>query len=173
MVVHQEEAVVSAKRAIELYEEFHKFKPRQTGEFPASFEIPQHGFKVGTAKHVMYRSDKLHPLTHIDEGEIDYIHEHHAGVKVVRFDARARDGVAVKIPKWIWNTSALVKLGKCLGFQYKDAYGDEVDAEATEPLPSLYATPNGKALLVIQGRSKLIAVIYGGKLGVEPRGIVH
>ena len=160
------------KKATKLYADFHKFPPRDIGKFNPSFYIPKEATYVGDGIDVMYRSDKLEPITHIDEGFIDYIHEHKNGVKVYRTDAKA-DGDTRKVPKWIWNVQQLVFLGKSLGFTYQDHDGEEIDAEVFPPLPDLYATPNGKALLVIERKQKVVALIWGGKLDVKPRGIVN
>lgn len=159
------------RKAIKLYEDFHKYEPRKIGEFPASFEIPQEATLVGDAKNVMYRSTKLNPITYRDEGAIDYIHDHEKGVRVYRTDARAEGPVRV-VPKRIWGVGELVFLGKSLGYTYRDHDGDEIEAVVRRPYPNLYATPDGRALLIIH-RSKVLALIWGGRLGVEPRGIVH
>ena len=160
------------RKAIKLYEDFHKFGPREIGEFKPSFYIPEEAVYVGNGVDVMYRSDKLDPLTLADEGHIDYIHEHKPGVKVYRVDARA-DGPVRKVPKRIHGVTSLVFLGKCLGFTYDDHHGDEVEAQVANPLPELYATPDGRALLVIERKQRVVALIWGGKLNVEPRGIVN
>jgi len=160
------------KKATRLYKDFHKFNPRDIGEFKPSFYIPDEAVFVGDAVDVMYRSDKLEPITHIDEGMIDYIHKHKKGVKVYRTDAKA-DGTVRKVPKWIWEAQQLVCLGESLGFTYRDHDGTQVNADVAPPLPELYATPNGKALLVIERKQKVVALIWGGKLDVEPRGIVN
>lgn len=159
-------------RAVRLFREFHKFEPTAIGDFNRGFSIPSECHYGGDAVHVLYRSDKLHPITKIDEGEIDYIHEHGAGVKVYRCGARL-SGAKKAVPAFIRNVKTLVHLGESLGFQYVDDDGYTVDAEATAPRPDLYSIPSGKALLVIQGRRRVLALIWGGRLDVEPRGIVH
>jgi len=169
---HTLDSVKVVRKARKLYEDFHKFPPKKVGEFNPSFEIPREATFVGDAVDVMYRSDKLEPMTHIDEGWIDYIHEHKSGVKVYRTDQKA-DGPTRKVPKWIWGTKQLVRLGDSLGFTYRDHDGYEVEAGVREPLPELYATPNGKALLIVERKRKVVALIWGGKLDVEPRGIVN
>jgi len=158
-------------KAVRKYVEFHAHEPNKVGAFNPSFAIPETARLAGEAVHVLYRSDKLNPTTLEDEGWVDYIHEHDAGVKVYRCDADA-DGAERAVPAWLRNTRELTWLGQCLGFAYK-VDGKEVGAEGSAPLPDLYATPNGKALLVIQGKRKVLALIWGGRLGVEARGIVH
>lgn len=160
------------KKAIKLYEDFHKFEPRDIGEFSSSFYIPEEAIYVGEAKDVMYRSDKLNPSTLENEGMINYIHDHKKGVKVYRVDKDA-DGPTRSVPKRVWGVTELVRLGECLGFTYRDHSGEEVEAVTRKPRPDLYATPDGRALLVIEGKRKVVALIWGGNLNVEPRGIVN
>jgi hypothetical protein len=124
---------------------------------------------MGPALYVLYRSAKLDPLTYAKPKKpIDYIHKHKAGVKVYRVDTD--DGPERVVPQYIHSPTALVLLGKCLGFGYTDYDGDDVDAECKGP--ELFSIPSGKALLVIEKRRKVVALIWGGKLRVEPRGIV-
>lgn len=161
-------------RAVKKYLEFHQHDPRRIATARADFKIPARAFCVGEAVHVLYASDKLNPTTGQDEGWIDYIHEHSAGVHTYRTDRAAAElGREHAVPAWLRNVSELVWLGKCLGYAYRDAAGDEIEGTGTEPLPGLYATPNGKGLLVIQGYSRVLTLMWGGKLGVEARGIVH
>lgn len=159
-------------RAIKKYLDFHQQEPVKVGTM--SVTIPASAFLVGTATDVLYRSDKLNPTTLEDEGWIDYIHEHDRGVNVYRTDRGAIElGPERSVPAWLVRTTELVWLGFCLGFSYTSKDGGHVDAKGTKPLPELWTTPNGKALLVIQNKRTLIAMMWGGRLGVEPRGIVH
>lgn len=153
------------------YVEFHQFEPKKIGKFPSSFRIPSEAKLAGDAVNVLYRSDKLNPTTGADEGVIDYIHDHDAGVRLYRCD-RSFDGPLRRVPKWIRETPALTRLGDCLGFAYA-IDGEEVEAKAKKPHPELYTIPSGKALLVVQSKRTVIAIIWGGRLGVEARGIVH
>jgi hypothetical protein len=154
------------------YVEFHQLEPRKVGRFPATFEIPAEVKLGGTAKQVLYRSDKLNPTTGADEGVIDYFHDHKDGVRIYRTDAHF-GGQARRVPNWIRNVKALVRLGDCLGFTYADEDGYEVRAKGKKPYPELYCIPSGKALLVVQGKRRVLAIIWGGRLGVEARGIVN
>lgn len=157
-------------KAITKYRQFHQHEPRRTGSFTSSLAIPETALCIGAAKNVLYRSDKLNPETLEDEGWIDYIHKHDAGVKIYvcgRAPANV-DGEICRIPQWIQNQRDLVWLGDCIGFE---ATGYKAKGAGT--LPELYTTPSGKALLVIQSKRTLLALIFGGRLGVEPRGIVH
>lgn len=159
--------------AISKYRAFHQLEPRKIGDFHRDLIVPDVAICVGDAVNVLYRSDKLNPTTSEDEGWIDYIHEHGSGVKVYRTD-RSAEGAMRTVPAMLQRASELYWLGDCLGFEYKDAEtGKKVEAKGTTPYPELYAIPSGRALLVIQGKRRLLAMIWGGRLGVEPRGIVH
>lgn len=159
-------------RAITKYVEFHQHEPRKI-TVHAHDQIPARAILVGTAVNVLYRSDKLNPTTLEDEGWIDYIHDHDAGVKVYRCD-RGAVGSERAVPQWLQRTTELTWLGHCLGFAYDPVDGGkQVEANGKRPLPELFATPNGKALVVVQGKRTVLALIYGGRLGVEARGIVH
>lgn len=162
-------------RAIRMYEGFHQHEPKRIGSFHKDLAIPESAVLVGNAVNVLYRSDKLNPESGKDEGWIDYIHDHSHGVKVYRTDAHARRGDrhGEVVPHWLRSADELVWLGHCLGFAYKDDDGHKVEAKGKRPLPELYTIPSGKALLVVQSKRHLLAMIWGGKLGVEPRGIVH
>jgi hypothetical protein len=156
-----------------MYRGFHQKEPKKIGDFHPDLVIPAECICVGDAIHVLYQSDKLNPTTGEDEGVIDYIHKHDRGVKIYRCD-RGAQGELVTVPSWIRNATELEWLGDCNGFAYKSVVtGKKCEAEGTSPLPELYTTPSGKCLLVIQGKRRLLALIWGGKLGVEPRGIVH
>jgi hypothetical protein len=158
-------------RAERKYIEFHTTEPNSIGRFNVDMKIPSTAKLAGTAVNVLYSSDKLNPTTGEDEGWIDYIHDHKGGVRVFRTDAHY-SGPTRRVPNWIASQTELTWLGYCLGFSYRDEDGYLVKADATEPLPELYTTPNGRALLVIQGKRRVVAIIWGGKLGVERRGIV-
>jgi hypothetical protein len=161
---------VSEKAARNLYEAFHRHPPRKIGEFAPSFVIPHRVFKQGKAIDVLYRSNKVDPETlKTPRRPVDYIHEHDPGVFTYLAEG---DGTSVATPHWVRDADALVLLGKCLGFKFTGPDGELVEAQGKNPLPELYATTNGKALLVIDDKCSLIAVMWGGELGVEPRGIV-
>lgn len=160
--------------AVRKYVQFHQHEPKKTGSFHPNLVIPEVVMCVGDATNVLYCSDKLNPETGEDEGWIDYIHEHDKGVKMFT-PIRVRDDETRirSVPTSIRNVRELTWLGKCMGFAYRCHDGKICKAEGTDPLPDLYAIPSGKALLVIQSKRTLLAMIWGGRLGVEPRGIVH
>lgn len=157
-------------KAEKLYLDFHKYEAKKIGEFPSSFGIPQDACLIGDALYILYKSSKCDPLTYIRPGNpINYIHEHKAGVKVYTADHH-EEGVERVVPQYIHSVEALTLLGKCLGFGYTDFDGNNVDANCTSC--ELYSIPSGKALLIIEKKKEVLALIWGGQLNVEPRGIV-
>ncbi|HWW61202.1 MAG TPA: hypothetical protein VN181_07535 [Thermoanaerobaculia bacterium] len=162
-----------AEEAVDKYVEFHRLDPRKIGSFPASFVIPERMSEIGVAKAIMYRSDKVDPETlRRPRSAVNYIHEHDAGVVTYVPAADApRDARAVTVPSEFRNVAALTRLGQCLGFYYLDENGDKREASAARPLPDLYTVPSGKCLLVIQSRREVLAMSWGGGLGVFARGI--
>lgn len=161
-------------RAVAKYLEFHGQDPRRIGQFHRDLVIPATAYLVGDAKQVLYRSDKLNPTTGEDEGWIDYFHDHEPGVRLYRCDRlAASEGVARAVPKFLREARELTWLGKCTGFAFLDLDGDKRQAKAGEPLPELFCHPSGRALLVVQSKRSVLAMIWGGRLGVEQRGIVH
>ena len=161
-----------AAQAIDKYVEFHRLDPKKVGEFASSFSIPAKMHRAGAARWVTYRSGKVDPETlRRPSHPVNYIHEHDAGVVTYLPNASDADGPAVDVPERFRNVPALTRLGFCLGFCFDDANGEKCEAKATPPMPDLYTTPDGKCLLVIQSRTKVIAMMWGGALGVFARGI--
>lgn len=166
------EDLLEAHDAIEKYTEFHRYDPKHIGSFPPSFRIPDHMYRAGKAKHVLYRSGKVDPSTlRKPRKPVDYIHEHDAGVVCYVSSRADTDGDRVDVPRRFIEVPALTRLGYCLGFCFEDADGEECEVEGRRPLPDLYTTPDGKCLLVIQSRRQVLAMMWGGGLGVFARGI--
>jgi hypothetical protein len=157
-----------SRKAVDLYVEFHQFEPEKIGSFGPRFRIPRTAHHAGEAQVMYYASDKLNPETSEDEGVIHYYHEHEGQVQVYRCDGEGRD----KIPKWIWDVDSLWRIGVCEGFEYTDFDGHCIKAKAKKPYPEWYAIPSGKALLVIQNKRDVLAVVWGGDLHIEWRGVV-
>jgi hypothetical protein len=157
-----------AAEAVERYRAFHRLEPTRIGEFDAGFQIPERMMYVGPALWETYRSSKVDPATlRRPRKPIDYIHEHSQGVGAYLPVAGRADSVAV--PGRFRDAAALTKLGLCTGFAFDD--GGEQEVVGRAPLPELYATPDGRCLLVIQSKKKVLAMMWGGGLGVYPRGI--
>lgn len=161
---------MSRDAAIRRFKLFQGVDPRAEGEFP--LEIPASVFRAGDAIEVMYRSDKRDPATdRVPAKPIDYIHEHDHGVGYYRTDG---GGTRVTVPAWLHREQHIVLIGKFLGAAYRDANGDEFDAKAGRGKTTLWTIPSGKALLVIdESKPRIVALVWGGKLGVFRRGIVH
>lgn len=158
--------------ALERYKAFHRFDPKDIGEFPSSFKIPAKMKRVGPAKWTTYRSGKVDPATlKRPKRPVNYIHEHDAGVHVyVPVDDKEFAGETVSVPTDFRDVTALAMLGESLGFcvQVDD---DEIEAENEGKLPELYCSSDGKCLYIIEDKRELVAMIWGGALGVFPRGI--
>lgn len=161
----------SLRKAERLFETFHQYEPVKVDDFRRGFSIPREANYVGEAKTMFYSSDKLNPETSEDEGWISYFHEHQGGVRMYVLDDDP-EGDWRNVPKWIHETKALVRLGDCDGFEYEDFGGEMKKAEATGKKPEWYCIPSGKALLVIQDKSHVLAIVWGGSLDVEERGVV-
>jgi hypothetical protein len=156
-------------QAKSLYERFHRYAPQRIGHLGVT--IPKHAYVVGRALEVLYQSGKVDPDTlKLPKKPVNYIHEHDGGVICCRVDAKG-GGERVEVPQEIREAGGLVKLGKCLGFAYEHDDG-RVDAEARAPFPALYAVPSGRALLVVEGGKRVLAMMWGGSLDVRPEGIV-
>lgn len=160
----------SLRKAERLYETFHQFEPTDVGEFHKGFKIPREATYVGEAKTMYYTSDKLNPETGEDEGHVRYFHPHEGGVRMYVTDDSP--GETRNVPPWIYKTEALVLIGQCDGFEYKDFDGVMQEAKATGRKPEWFCIPSGKALLIIQDRRRVLAIVWGGKLNVEWRGVV-
>lgn len=162
-----------AEAAVDKYVEFHRYDPRKIGAFPSSFVIPEVMYELGPAKAVMYRSGKVDPETlRKPPRPVDYIHEHDAGVHTyVRSADAPRGARSVRVPGEFRDVEALTRLGYFLGMFYLDGGDDKREAKATRPYPDLYTVPSGKCLLVIQSRREVLAMSWGGALGVFARGI--
>lgn len=153
--------------ATELYKTFHRYDPKQLVEV-SGLVIPKRVRRMGKAKWVTYRSGKIDPATlEKPKRAVDYIHEHDAGVTTFMTNGKPDTDV----PEKFVSPDALVRLGYNLGFCFEDDHGDKVEAEGTVPLPELYCSPDGNCLLVIQGRRQVLAMMWGGALGVFGRGI--
>lgn len=168
-----DEEVEDADDAREMFQRFHRFAPRKVGDFAAGFSIPKTCRKLGKAIYVTYRSDKVDPGTlKRPHKPVDYIHEHDAGVGLY-LPGDVAGYASIDVPSWITKVTALSLIGLYTGVGYEDAtIKRKLEIEATAPYPEIYTIPSGKALIVVQGKSKVVALTWGGGLGVEGRGIV-
>lgn len=158
-------------RAVEKYVEFHRYDPKWIID-GGGFRIPETMYRAGRALYVNYRSAKVDPETmRRPSHPVNYTHDHDDGVVTYLASAKQADGSRVSVPTQFRAVEALTRLGYCLGFSFRDAAGNDIVAEGSNPLPDLYTTPDGTCLLVIQGRRNVLAMMWGGKLGVFGRGI--
>lgn len=159
------------EQAVAKYREFHRYDPRAVGSFPDSFAIPSRIWLAGRSVNVLYRSGKVDPETLKKPRQpINYIHDHNAGVETYLAE-RVDDADYVDVPGRFRDVPALTRLGQCLGFAFEDPTGEIREIAGRRPLPDLYTTPDGKCLLVIQSRKTVLAMMWGGGLGVFARGI--
>jgi hypothetical protein len=170
---------MSRRHAEALYEHFHKYGPKSRTRAPSSFRIPTSMYLAGKGEYVLYSSPKFDPITYAKpDGPLNYIHEHDSrGVNVYLRDNQ-EGGPSKKVPRAIANAQELTCLGRCIGFAY-DSGGEEVLVECDPKIVEWYAVPNpssqypkGHALLAIESKRRVLAMVWGGKLRVEPRGIV-
>jgi hypothetical protein len=77
----------------------------------------------------------------------------------------------IKVPAKVRNATTVTQIGlRALGFAFE--YDDD-EYEAKVPAGTeWFWSQTARALYLIQNKRKLIAVIWGGNLNVEPRGIV-
>ena len=152
-------------RGVKKYLDFHDLDVKDIGSFSSKVSIPPEGRLLGIGKWVTYRSDKWERPK-----KYDYIHDFGTGIRCVTF--RGSDGSVVRVPVSYQRVETLVLLGTCLGFAFLTEDGEEMEAKPQGRKPELYCTPSGRALFVVQDKKQILAGMWGGKLGVESRGIV-
>lgn len=151
-------------RALKMYETFHQLPKKRVTQF--NCKIPDEIYHVGNAVWTYYDSAKWENKKHA------YKHEHEAGVKFCwHTKEKGADDKLVDVPTWLQNTTTLVCLGDYLGGEYTAKSGETVDVETSKPYPKLFTTPNGNALVVVDG-TKVVALLWGGNLHVIAPGIV-
>ena len=151
-----------ADRAARIFEDFHARDAKKFGELGC--EVPQSMRLLGACRWVTYRSDKWNDGTH------DYIHKIESFPRV-RVAVPGRGGDRVSMPAKVRETQVLTQIGlSALGFAYGDD-GDETEASLPRGAQWFWSE-RGRALLAIQSKKKLLAVVWGGALQIEPRGIV-
>ena len=153
------------RRAVEVFEDFHDFDVRDVGQFASSVRIPPRVYKAGPCQWVTYRSDKW------GKGTYDYIHDIETKPRVKVGLVSSRTHTTIKVPKRIQQTETLTFLGRALGFGYLDADGEEVEAKLGRGY-EWYWSSAGRALILIASKRRVHAIIWGGGLNVERRGIV-
>lgn len=168
----------SRDAAIEKFTQFHRYPPTKITEFKKGFSIPHEMVKGGAARWTTYSSAKVDPATlKKPRGPVNYIHEHDAGVCVYLpvdcdelEDLHVADSTPIKVPRAYYGAEALVRLGTSLGFCIKGDKDGDYEFEANKG-EELYCVPDGTCLLIVADRRKVVAMIWGGALGVFGRGI--
>jgi hypothetical protein len=151
--------------AIRSFEGFHAYDSKEVGQFPASMRIPEYVQVLGPCTYVTYRSDKW------NDGSHDYVHEIESYPRVLVGLVGGRQGKRRKVPQRIGNDATLVQVRtSAIGFGYTDGAGEKIDS--TVRRCTWFWHPRGKALLLVREMRQLVAIIWGGKLGFEDRGIV-
>ena len=151
-------------QATKTFEGFNEYPSKGASKFAREIIVPERMPYPGPCRWVTYRSDKWKNGTH------DYIHTitSYPRVKCVM---AGEDYPTVKVPLAVRNATTLTQIGlRALGFAFE--YDDD-EYEAKVPAGTeWFWSQTARALYLIQNKRKLIAVIWGGNLNVEPRGIV-
>ena len=175
---------------IDKYIEFHQYGPQKTGRFTEALKIPFDVFEVGAAEWMFYASSKW------EHKQNFYMHEHGWNVTCYLTDGGNK---RTEVPGKYRDVESLVRLGQCrggpaklparakdlrdnvgktaneskgLGFVWTDNDGKLDGAMVGSPYPELYCTTDGGCLLVIEGKKKIRAMIWGGGMRVKAEGIV-
>jgi len=145
---------------------FNKLDVNEVGPFNLD-RLPEWATLLGRGKWISYRSDKWEGKFH------NYIHDHKAGVNYYRPHWVANDNAVAAndnaVPTSIVNSETLVLLGQCLGFRHLGAPEHNYMHGSR---PNLYCTANGRCLVIVSGKSRIVAMAWGGSLDVQARGIV-
>ncbi len=146
--------------AVGMFVTFNSFDPKQLTYEP-QFQWPERVRCLGEATWITYRSKKVIP----DNGVKPRGWQHYnSGVSSYACDGKPDTDV----PLFITDCTALALLGDCTGI----GFGKTGEGKTTAPYPELYATPCGRALILVQSKRKVVGMIWGGGLDVQDRGIV-
>lgn len=142
---------------------FHNFDPKRV-DYAPRVTVPSQIPVVGSCEWVLYRSNKW------GEGTHDYIHEITSHPRVMVGIVGDRGGKMTKVPKRIQQTKSVSLIGKCLGWQFTDKDGESMETKVTRC--QWWWSKPGRALLAVEDKRRIVAIVWGGKLNVEARGIV-
>jgi hypothetical protein len=150
--------------AIKTFEGFNEYPSKGASKFAREIVIPDRMPSPGPCRWVTYRSDKWNNGTH------DYIHTITSYPRV-KCAMAGENYDTIKVPAKVRNATTVTQIGlRALGFAFE--YDDD-EYEAKVPAGTeWFWSQTARALYLIQNKRKLIAVIWGGNLNVEPRGIV-
>lgn len=178
-------------KAVGKFEEFHKHSAKGYGPFSSNLKIPDTISFMGEAVYVAYNSnkwgEKASYIHHHDCGNCSHEREDHYddepypcekwGCNCKRFRSNVKffmpssGGQRVEVPSFIKSARTLTRLGKCLEFCYIGSDGNFKEHKSGSGY-ELFCIPSGKALLIIADKSRLVAMVWGGKLNVKDVGIV-
>lgn len=151
--------------AVEVFEKFNDFDISDVHAFSGSLKIPGTVEVVGKATQILYKSKKW------SDGSHGYYHEIESYPRVRVGVTQRGTGRETKLPQRIINTETLTQIGeRSLGYEYEAEDGEKY--EVNPPRSVWYWSVRGRALLLIQDKRKLLAVVWGGDLDVRPEGIV-
>lgn len=151
---------------LDKFGEFHQLSPKKVGSFGNSFKIPTTAYCVGEATCTYYRSKKWDNVMH------EYYHDHEGGVKVYSsLPVEKYNCIKTFVPKYC-QVSTLIKLGDNIGLDFIDLDNEERQLKITKPFPELYCNPTGNCLYIVDEKTVLVALLWGGHLSVQKRGIV-
>jgi hypothetical protein len=152
--------------ATRLFEDFHQYDVSDTAAFPESLVIPETVHYPGPCVYVTYLSDKWNDGTHPYIHEIESFPRVNVGLVGGRLEQNKR------VPKRVCDNTTVVQLKKkALGYSYMEPDTDK-QIELTVRNCEWFWHPQGKALLLIRNKRKLVAIIWGGKLDWKPEGLV-
>lgn len=157
------------RRAMSKLEEFHQRAPKKHWKNTHT-SIPRTVVVVGEMLVIRYSSDKWG-----EDRAQKYFHEHDGGVKCGLVEDTRRnppDGEVVEVPQRIRGVQTLTFLGRFLDGEYVTPEGKHGRIAGSKA--SWWCSPDGHALFVVDNDTdEVLAVVWGGDLGVEARGIVH
>ncbi len=151
-------------QATKTFEDFNEYPSKGVSKFAREIVVPERMPYPGPCRWVTYRSDKWKNGTH------DYIHTI-ASYPRVKCVMAGEDYPTVKVPLAVRNATTLTQIGlRALGFAF-EYDGDECEAKVPAGTEWFWSQ-TARALYLIANKRKLVALVWGGDLNVEPRGIV-
>jgi hypothetical protein len=153
-----------AHQARKTFEGFNDYASKGAFKFKREIVVPEMVPVPGPCRWVTYKSDKW------NDGTYDYIHTISSYPKV-KCGMIGEDYPKRRVPAKVREAKTLSQIGlRALGFAF-ERDGDEFEAKLPKGTEWFWSK-SGRALYLIHGKSRLVAIIWGGKLDVEPRGIV-
>lgn len=147
-------------RSLALYKEFNA----READFVTAIEgvaLPARLGLLGTAKKILYRSDKWRS----DRKETFYIHPYESAVQCY---VPWRKGLAAtEVRAW---PRELVQLGHCVDLEIERKAGDTIYFTPPEGT-LLCATPDGRSLVLLNPGSGVLGALTGGRQRITDRGI--